>query len=330
MPLSGRKRVLGIVAVAALVGAAGILVFVATGSGVTAAREPGLVHSTEIKIAPELSGRVAHLYATPGQRVGKGDILVELSSPELSASLVLANAQLDEARAARDRVYAGIREEQVGMLFREIETAKANLTYAGQEYVRKSRLAAEGFASRQDLDNASAAVNVAQARLASAEETYHAAHAGPTPEELTIADAKVDSAAASVAVIAARVSKLRVTAPADGVVKLVVGEPGEAVIPGQPVMTIERLGHRWASFNLREDQMGALRIGEPVRLVPAGVGVGTAARVTEIVQRGEFAVWRAARVVGDHDLNTFLVRVDPAEDASAGFEPGMTVLTRTP
>ena len=39
---------------------------------------------------------------------------------------------------------------------------------------------------------------------------------------------------------------------------------------------------------------------------------------------GEFATWRAARAVGDHDLNSFLVRVDP-ETPNDSIEPGMTV-----
>jgi hypothetical protein len=95
-------------------------------------------------------------------------------------------------------------------------------------------------------------------------------------------------------------------------------------------MTIETIGKRWASFNLREDQMGGVRIGERLRLVPVGAADGIDAHVTEIAPRGEFATWRAARVVGDHDLNTFLIRIDPAPEASDKLEPGMTVLTKSP
>ena len=327
MRSSRNRHVFSIAAAVALAGAAGILLFLVVGSGVTAQPAPGLVHSTEIKIA-EISGRVARLNVKSGQRVAKGDMLVGLSNPELTAALVLAKAQRDEARATRNRVYAGIREEQVGALARETDMAKANLTYAEQEFARKSQLAADGFASRQDLDNATAAVEVARARLNSTLQVYQAAHAGPIAEELAVADTKVQSAAASVAVVAARVAKLRVAAPADGVVKLVVSEPGEAVIPGQPVMTIERTGKRWASFNLREDQMDDVRMGEQVRLFPVGATDSITAHFTEIVPRREFATWRAARVVGDHDLNTFLIRIDPAPDASDGLEPGMTVSTK--
>lgn len=315
-----------VAAVAALLGAAGILFFLVKGSGVVAQPPPALVHSTEIKIAPEISGRLARFRVTAGQAVRQGDQLVELLNPELVASLALAEAQLGEARAARDRVYAGIREEQVGAMAREIEVAKANLVYAEQEFFRKSQLAADGFASGQDLDKATAAVAAARAQLVAVEKTYEAAQAGPIKEELRVADAKVESAAASMAVIATRVGKLRVRAPADGVVKLIVSEPGEAIVPGQPVMTLDAAGRGWASINLREDQFGDLRVGSRVQLLPAtGGGNRVEARVTELVPRGEFATWRAARVVGDHDLNTFLLRADPVGGAGAGLQQGMSV-----
>jgi HlyD family secretion protein len=328
MPLRARHHAFSLAAVLALVGAAGVLAFLIVGSGVEAPHEPGLVHSTEIKIAPEISGHLARFAVQRGQEVRKGDALVELSNPELSASLVLAKAQLDEAKAARDRVYAGIRQEQVAALAREIEVAKGNVTYAEQEYARVSTLAKDGFASRQQLDEATAAVDSAHAKLAEAEKVYEAAHVGPIKEVLEVADAKVDAAAAAVSVIAARVAKLHIVAPTDGIVGQIAAEPGEAVIPDQPMMTLEAADRRWASFNLREDQFGDLRLGSPVRLLPANGGDTIDARVTEMIPRGEFATWRAARVVGDRDLNTFLVRVDPTGDKAPGLQPGMTVWLR--
>jgi len=322
---SGSQRSYTIAVVAALLGVGGILLFLILGSGIEAQREPGVVHATEIRIAPEVSGRLLRFAVSPGEAVHAGDLLVELSSPELSAALVLAKAQLNAVAAARDRVYAGIRDEQVQMLAREIETARANLVYAEQQYARKSQLARSADVSRQELDQATAAVAAARAGLAAAEQTYEAAHSGPIREELAIADAKVEAAAAAVAVIEARVAKLRIVAPSDGTVALIVAEAGEAVVPGEPVMTLEAAGRRWASFNVREDQLDAFRLGAAVELLPLGVSAGVEARISELVARGEFAVWRAARVVGDHDLNTFLLRADPAAGVGSGLEPGMTV-----
>jgi HlyD family secretion protein len=322
---SPKDRTHTVAVLIALVGVAGILLFFILGSGVTVLRVPGVVQTTEIKIAPEISGRLARLAVVQGQSVRKGDDLAELLNPELSAALVLAKAEAGEARAARDRVYAGIRAEQVAVLEREIETDRANLLFAEQQFARKSILASDGFAPRQELDEAAAAAGAARAKLAAAQEAYQAAHLGPTREELAIADAKVESANAAAEVIAARVAKLRLRAPTDGIVALVVAEPGEAIVPGQPVMTLEATGRQWVSFNLREDQFDGLRIGSPIELLPLGTDNKVSARVAEIIARGEFATWRAARVVGDHDLNTFLIRADPNAPTAEALQAGMSV-----
>jgi HlyD family secretion protein len=133
----------------------------------------------------------------------------------------------------------------------------------------------------------------------------------------------VAAGAGAVSVNAARVVKLRVYAPVDGSVALLVAEPGEAIVLGQSLMTLDAAGKRWASFNLREDQLHSLRIGSRVDLIPAGGTASIDAQVDEIIPRGEFATWRAARVVGDYDLNTFLIRADPVGPAE--LQPGMSV-----
>ena len=325
MPARSGRRRHTIAVLLVLAGSIGILAFLVLGSPALAPSAPGVIERTEIKIAPEISGRLARFMVAPGQGVHQGDMLSELSNPELEAALVLAKAQLAEARATRDRVYAGPRQEQVDALQRSIDMAKANLLYAEQQFTRTSTLVAEGVASRQDLDKATAEVGSARAGVLGAEEQYQAARLGPIAEERAVADAEVAKAAASVSVIAARVAKLQMRAPADGEIALLVAEPGEAIVPGQPVMTLRPTGLRWASFNLREDRLGDLRIGSPVALLPAAGNDRIEAQVTEIIPRGEFATWRAARAVGDYDLNTFLVRADPSPAAARGLEQGMTI-----
>jgi HlyD family secretion protein len=39
---------------------------------------------------------------------------------------------------------------------------------------------------------------------------------------------------------------------------------------------------------------------------------------------GQFATWQAERAVGDHDLNTLRLRLDPLEN-DPELKPGMTV-----
>jgi HlyD family secretion protein len=105
---------------------------------------------------------------------------------------------------------------------------------------------------------------------------------------------------------------------------VIVAEVGENVLAGQPVLAIEETGKQWLSFNVREDFLHGIRVGMTVDVGRMGTSEMTPALVTELLPLGPFATWQAERAVGDHDLNTLRLRLDPQRDAAA-FEPGMTV-----
>ena len=283
----------------------------------------GMVRQTEIRIAPEVTGRLASIEVRSGQAVRKGDLLAVLSNPELAASLDEAKAAAKSAKAQRDDVYSGVRAEQVAILAQSVQTAEANLRFAEQEDVRAVALAAREFASRQQLDERNAALTKARADLALKKAQLDAARAGPTAEERALADARVALAEATVADLQAKLDKLRLIAPAGGTVGILVAELGEIIPVGKPVLTLEVGRERWFAFSVREDALGGLTVGSEVRL-STGDGKQIAARVTELRPLGEFATWRAARAVGDHDLNSFRLRLDPIGTVT-GLQPGMTV-----
>jgi multidrug resistance efflux pump len=317
------RRIRAILVAVLLAACAGGVAYLALGRAPAATPIVGVVRETEIRIAPEISGRLASFAAKPGQVVHKGDVLAVLDNPELAAALEEAKATAGEAKAARDRVYAGVRQERVNISAKEVQKAEAELVLAQQEYKRYAALAKDNFATKQKLDEVTAALQKAQANLGELRSRYARASTGATAEQRATADAGVAFADAATAVLAARLVKTRLVAPVDGTVGILVAEPGEAIVPGQPVMTLEAGHERWFSFTVREDRLGGINIGTPLRLT-TGKGETVAARVTELRPLGEFATWRAARAVGDHDLNSFFVRADPVS-GSAQLEPGMTV-----
>ncbi|WP_331373369.1 HlyD family secretion protein [Sinorhizobium chiapasense] len=284
---------------------------------------PGMVRRTEIRIAPEISGRLASVAVSPGETVRKGDLLAIVDSPDLVASVGEAKAVAASARADRDKVYSGVRDEEVAIADEGVRTAEANLVLAQQQYARASALLTRNFASRQTADEATASLAKAEADLDLKQAQAAAARAGPTAEERALADARVALADATVAQLAARFDKTRLFAPADGTVRIRVAELGEILGPGKPLLTMETEDHPWFAFTLREDEMHRIALGAAVTLT-AQDGRRIDARVTELRPLGEFATWRAARAVGDHDLNSFRVRLDSGE-AIDNLEPGMTV-----
>jgi HlyD family secretion protein len=317
-----RKRLIITALVAVAVAVAGLAVFLPRHQPPLAIA--GMVRQTEIRIAPEITGRLASIDVQAGQPVRKGDLLAVLSNPELAASLGEAEAAARSAAAERAHVYAGMRAEEVSILKQAVDTAQANLLLSEQEQARAAALAARDIASKQKLDESDASLAKARADLSLKTAQLSAARAGPTAEERALADARLALADATVAELKAKIDKTRLVAPVDGAVGVLVAEPGEILPVGKPVLTLYVGNERWFAFTLREDSLGRIAVGSEVPLTTAD-GKHIAARVVELRPLGEFATWRAARAVGDHDLNSFRLRLDPVDGKDDGLEPGMTV-----
>ncbi|MFK4501864.1 HlyD family secretion protein [Bradyrhizobium japonicum] len=287
----------------------------------------GVVRATEIRVEPEVNGQLVSIAVEKGASVKAGDVVARLSAVELTAQADQARAALASAVASRNNVYAGVRREQVDSLKAAIAKAGARLDYVQAQLTRTSTLARQSFESQQSLDQAENDVASARAGVAEAQANYDAAVAGPTREERAIADAQVQAAASAVTVLERRLDKMVLRAPADGVVSVIAAEVGENVRAGQPILMVEAAGRQWLSFNVREDHLDRLAMGETANVMRNGANGATKAVITELRPLGVFATWQAERVIGDHDRNTLRLRLDPKGDKGelAGLEPGMTV-----
>jgi HlyD family secretion protein len=316
-----RKARLAAIVVIALVAAA--LIYAERRSAAATAIV-GVVRSTEVRVEPEVTGQLMSISVEKGARVRAGDVLARLSAVELTAQVDQARAALASTTANRNNVYAGVRREQVASLKAEIAKASARLDYVQAQLTRTSTLARQSFESQQALDQAENDAASARADVAEAQANYDAAVAGPTREERAIADAQVQAAAAAVTVLERRLEKMILRAPADGVVSVIAAEVGENVRPGQPILMVEASGRQWLSFNVREDHLNGLAMGNTVSVIRNGADGMIKSVITELRPLGIFATWQAERVIGDHDRNTLRLRLDP-QGTSADLEPGMTV-----
>jgi HlyD family secretion protein len=102
-------------------------------------------------------------------------------------------------------------------------------------------------------------------------------------------------------------------------------EPGENIGPGTPLFTIVDLTSAWFTFNLREDLLAGLQVGDRVRVRVPALNVEVEAEITLINVQGQFASWRATRATGDFDLRSFELRARPTAPLP-GLRPGMSAL----
>src|SRR5215470_7361653 len=273
-----KARVAAMVAIP-LVLAAGVLIYSMRRAG-SPAPLVGVVRATEIRVEPEVAGQLASIAVEKGARVRAGDVLARLSAVELTAQADQARAALASAIANRNNVFAGVRREQVDSLKAAIAKASARRDYVEAQLTRTSTLARQSFESQQALDQAQNDAASARADVAEAQANYDAAVAGPTKEERAIADAQVQAAAAALTVLERRLEKMILRAPADGVISVIAAEVGENVRAGQPILTVEATGKQWLSFNVREDHLDGLAMGEAMSVMRDGADSTTKAVIT--------------------------------------------------
>jgi HlyD family secretion protein len=284
----------------------------------------GEADSTRIDMAARVDGRVGEIPVVRGEDVAAGTPLVRIENPELLAKLQEARASKGVAEAELARVNAGTRQEIVAVRKAEIDRADAALTLARQTYERTKQLAVDKFASQAKLDEAVAELQLAQRGYDQAKLSYAEAVAGFTREEHEMAEAKVKKAEAAVATLQALVDQLVVTAPTASQVYQLDIEAGEVVAPGIPLLALVDLGDVWLRFDLREDLVRGLKVGDRFDArIPALGDRPITAEVKLIAAKGEYAGWRATRATGDFDLRTFQIRAYPVEKIP-GLRPGMS------
>ena len=138
--------------------------------------------------------------------------------------------------------------------------------------------------------------------------------AGYTPEERGVAQAAVAKADAAISTLQAQVDEMTVKAPIGGQVYQISAELGEYVSPGVPLLSLIDLSDVWLRFDLREDLVKGLKVGDRFTVrIPALGDTPVTVEVRTIATRGEYAGWRATRATGDFDLRTFEVRAYPVD-----------------
>jgi len=267
---------------------------------------------------------LAKLLVERGQMVASGQKLLEIDNPELLAKLDEAKAGKLLAEAELARIHAGTRAETIAVRKAGIDRAAADVALAQQTYDRYATLAANQNASQQKLDEATDALRVAQRGYDQAKLAYQEAVAGFTPEEVKMAEAKVVQADAAVKTLQSLVDQLVVVAPGETQVYEINIEEGEVVGPGIPLMSLVDMNDVWLRFDLREDLIKHVKLGDRITVrIPALGDRQVQAEIKLIASKGEYAGWRATRATGDFDLRTFAIRAYPVEKIPE-LRPGMS------
>jgi HlyD family secretion protein len=284
----------------------------------------GEVDATRYDMAARVDGRVADIPVDRGQDVAAGAVLVKIDNPETFAQKNQATTAELVAEAQLAHINAGTRVEEIAARKAALERAEAAVVLAQKTYDRISKLTGLGHASVAELDKATDSLAESQRAADQAKSAYDEAVNGYTKEEHEIAEATVKKALADTKEVQSIIDQMVVYAPVASQVYQRNVEPGEYVSPGVPLITLIDLNDMWVHFDLREDLVKTLKVGDRFWVrIPALGDREIAVEVRLIATKGEYASWRATRATGDFDLRTFSIRAYPV-DKVTGLRPGMS------
>jgi len=284
----------------------------------------GEVDATRLDIAARIDGRVADIPVMRGENVAAGAVLVRIDNPENIAKREQAVAGKLVADAQLANINAGTRAEVIAARKAALERAQASVVLAQKTYDRISQLAEHGNAPQARLDQVTDSLHESQRAVDQAKSAYEQAVNGYTAEERQIAVANVQKAASDIAAVQSIIDQMVITAPVAAQVYKRNVEPGEYISPGVPLVTLIDLNDLWIHFDLREDLVRRLKVGDRFAVrIPALADRRITVEVKLIATKGEYASWRATRATGDFDLRTFSIRAYPVEQVPE-LRPGMS------
>lgn len=248
----------------------------------------GLVEArTTAMIAARIVAPVREVRVKAGDRVRQGDLLARLDGADLDARSRSAAATAQASVRDVDAAANGQREADAALVL-----ARTNRTRVEQLFSRRS-------ATQQELDNADAALRMAEARAQAAAARLAAARAG------------ADSATASWDAASGTAGFATITAPFDGVVSATMVQDGSMAAPGQPLLRLEDVRNLRLAVRVDESRVGAATLGTRVPVVLDASAGDTTTVEGEVVEVGR---------LDDASAHAYLVKI--ALPAIARLEPG--------
>jgi HlyD family secretion protein len=198
-------------------------------------RAPGRVEpETQVKLSAKVPGSVVRLAVKEGDRVRKGQFLLQIDDAQYRAQVREAAAAIAAARS-------------------NLRLAEAALAQSEAQLKRKEALSAQNLVSPEELDLAKTQRNSDRARVDANQEEIHRAEA-------------------TLQVAQDNLRKTRFDSPIDGTVTQLSIERGEIVVigtmnnPGTVVMTVADLSRMKVVADVDETDVGSIQIGQPAQI----------------------------------------------------------------
>ncbi len=194
-------------------------------------------------ISPKISGRIGQVLADQGDRVTPDTVLVRLEDDELRQQVAIAEANREAAQAAIER----LKTDKV--------RATALSERARTHHARIQALVEKGVGTKEDTDDSTESLAVAEAGLSRAEAAIAEGQKQLIAAEKTLGYHR------------ARLADTEIKAPFEGLIVRRQRDPGDVVVPGSSILTLISTEVLWISAWVDETEIAHLKPGQTARVV---------------------------------------------------------------
>jgi HlyD family secretion protein len=282
---------------------------------------------TYSNVLAEGMGRITDIYVKEGDHVNKGDVLMQVDLVQPRADVAAQSAGQSSAQAAADAAEAAFRQAQA-----DLNTQKANLDNATQNWKRGQDLFKDGIIPAQQYDQYKSAYDGSIATVASA-----TAHLAQTKAQVSQAQFALMQTKETLVHLQDVLNKTTYRAPIPGVVSYIAMRVGEDVVPGiqnssgSYLMTISDMSIVTSETMVDETDIINLRTGQKAQVtIDALPGQTFSGVVTEV---GSQAVLRSSGLAttqtttGSQEARDFKVVVT-LDQPPVSLRPGLSCTSK--
>jgi len=296
--------------------------------------DDAFIAARQFAIAPKVSGYITAVPITDNQHVATGDVIARIDDRDYRAALAQAEAQVVAAQASIENIDAqtSVQQAQIGVNQAQVDQAQSGLVFAQQQAARFQGLAQKGSGSVQDAQQYNSQLHQQQAAVASAQANLHLAQ-----RQVESLKAQRENAVASLAQTKAQRDQAQLNL---SYATVTAAQPGRVVQLGAAVGQFAQAGTNlsmfvpdeiWVTANFKENQLDAMRPGQPVVLEIDAYPERTIHGHIASIQPGSgtaFSLLPAQNATGNYVKIVQRVPVkiiidDPPTDVALG--PGMSV-----
>jgi membrane fusion protein, multidrug efflux system len=214
-----------------------------------------------VHVAAAVGGRILAIDVHENSAVRRGDILFQIDPVPYQLAVLQAQADLSVAEAQRDtqRKYVATQRSNATIARDQALSAKANYELAARTVERLKPLTAKGYVPNQQLDQADVTAHDAATSLQQAQVQQLAAL--QAIDTVRASESLVAARQAALALAKRNLEDTTVRSSHDGRIVGLTVSSGEFVLPGQSLFTLINTEEWFASANLRETDLAAVRSG---------------------------------------------------------------------